>query len=185
MFGGIDFLFNNAGTFVGGKPMEDLSESDWDVSCKVHITGVAEFCKLVIPSMKERGGGAIVNNSSALGWGGIANMAGYAATKFGTIGLTKCMADEYGQYNILVNTVCPGNTWTDISQGEIEYQANTLGIVETPEDAKKWQEESSPLGRYGTAKELAEAMVFLASPAASFITGATLRVDGGVKGLLT
>jgi 3-oxoacyl-[acyl-carrier protein] reductase len=98
------------------------------------------------------------------------------------VGLTKSMADEFGADNIRVNVVCPGNIWTDISQEESKVWGRRLDT--TPEGAVKWMSEMTPFNRYGKPEEIAEAIVFLASPAASFIQGVSLRVDGGVKGML-
>lgn len=185
-FGGVDILINNAGVFVGCKKMEDLTPADWDVSCRVHIEGVANFSIAVVPEMKKRGGGVIVNNASVLGIGAVGGVAAYTASKFGMVGLTKSMADEYGPDNIRVNCVCPGNIWTDVSQPEAEILAGRDGFGGggSPEDVIQAMKDMSPLGRYATPDEIGEALVFLATPSASFIHGATLRVDGGVKGAL-
>jgi 3-oxoacyl-[acyl-carrier protein] reductase len=181
-FGGIDILVNNAGNFNGVKPLLDTTDSDWNWGFQVHIKGVANFCAAVIPEMKKRGGGCIVNNVSVAGIAAFAGMSSYVATKHGTVGLTKALADEFGPDNIRVNAVCPGNVWTDISQAEAEDLARRDGSSAAAKI--KWMEEMSPFGRYGTAREIAEVMVFLCSPAASFMHGAIVRVDGGMKGLL-
>lgn len=185
-FGGVDILINNAGVFVGCKAMEDLTSSDWDVSCRVHMEGVANFSIAVVPEMRKRGGGVIVNNASVLGLGAVGGVAAYTASKFGMVGLTKSMADEYGPRNIRVNAVCPGNIWTDVSQAEAEILAGREGFGGggSPDDVIQAMKDMSPLGRYATPDEIGEALVFLATPSASFIHGATLRVDGGVKGAL-
>jgi 3-oxoacyl-[acyl-carrier protein] reductase len=183
VFGGIDILINNAGVFVGAKPLADLSAKDWDISCQVHMKGIADFCMAVIPHMKTRGGGAIVNNSSIHGVAAAGGAVAYTATKYGMVGLTKSIADEFGADNIRVNVVCPGNIWTEISRREADLLADR-GHAASSDDVIKKMEDECCLGRYGRPDEIGEVMAFLATPAASFITGATIRVDGGIKGYL-
>ena len=181
-FGGIDILVNNAGNFSGGKGLFETTDSDWEWGFKIHMQGVGDFCVAVIPEMRKRGGGCIVNNASIAGIAAFGGMASYSATKHGTVGLTKALADEFGPDNIRVNAICPGNVWSDVSQGEANILAERQGV--NPQDVTKWMEDMSSFGRYGTPREMAEVMVFLCSPAASFVHGAIIRVDGGAKGLL-
>lgn len=176
-WGRIDVLFNNAGTPIGSGPFTDQGDREWDISYQVHLKGTANFCKAVIPHMIEQGEGSIVNNASLAGLGVIADMAAYNATKFGLIGLTKSLAVEYGRHNIRVNAVCPGMILTQMSEVEIETLRNE---GESFEDAKRNAVAEVPLGRWGSAGEVADAAVYLASPMASYVSGVALPVAGAL-----
>ncbi|MFG2136872.1 glucose 1-dehydrogenase [Streptomyces sp. NPDC048650] len=164
-FGGIDGLVNNAGISTG-QPLETVSVDFFRKVVDVNLTGVFIGMKTVIPAMKERGAGSIVNISSAAGLMGLAMTGGYGASKWGVRGLTKVGAVELGTERIRVNSVHPGMTYTPmtaqvgIRQGEGNYP-------------------NTPMGRVGEPHEIAGAVVFLLSDAASYVTGAELAVDGG------
>ena len=181
--GGVDILVNNAGVFVGAKPLEQITDADWELSFNVHMKGISDFCRAVVPSMRSRGGGVIINNSSIHGVAAAGGALGYSSTKYGMVGLSKSLADELGPDNIRVNVVCPGNIWTDISQREAELLAQREGAPSADTIIARMEDECA-LGRYGSAAEIGQVMAFLASPAAAFITGASIRVDGGIKGYL-
>ena len=175
-FGGVDILVNNAGVFVGAKPFMDLTRRDWDLSWAVHVTGPADFIRAVVPSMNERGGGSIINNASNWAMGGFPDASAYVASKCGTVGLTKALAVDLGSFNIRVNAICPGNITTDISAVEFQAIAEIQGV--TPEQVEQEQGEGCALKRRGKPQEVGEVVAFLASPAAAFISGVLVPIDG-------
>lgn len=177
LFGGVDILVNNAGVFVGSKAFEELSPRDWEISFQVHVMGPQLLIRAVLPSMRKRGGGSIINNASNWGMGGFPNATAYVATKTALVGLTKALALDLGSDNIRVNAIAPGGINTDISQTEFEYIASLEGV--TAEDVAKSQSEGCGLKRRGDPSEVGEAVAFLASPQSSFVNGAILPVDGG------
>ena len=169
--GGLDILFNNAGVFYSHTTL-DCSEEEWDLQIDVNLKGTFLMSKFALPQMIQQGSGIIINNSS--GWGIVGGDAAvaYCASKGGVVLLTKAMAIDHGRQGIRVNCICPGDVDTPM----------------LPEDARlrglKWQEylagcANRPLGRIGTADEIAKAALFLASDDSSFMTGAALVVDGG------
>ena len=164
-FGRVDGLVNNAGISVGSF-LADQSVADFRRVLEVNLTGVFIGMRTVIPVMREQGGGSIVNISSAAGLMGLARTAGYGASKWGVRGLTKIGAIELGADRIRVNSVHPGMTYTPMTAhvGIRHGEGNYPG---------------TPMARVGEPPEIAEAVAFLLSDAASYITGAELAVDGG------
>ncbi|MBW4718079.1 glucose 1-dehydrogenase [Saccharothrix obliqua] len=164
-FGGVHGLVNNAGVSTG-QPLADESAEHFRKVLEINLVGVFLGMKAVIPDLRAAGGGSIVNVSSAAGLMGLALTGSYGASKWGVRGLTKIAAVEHGTDRIRVNSVHPGMTYTPmtadvgIRRGEGNYP-------------------NTPMGRVGEAPEIAAAMVFLLSDAASYITGAELAVDGG------
>ncbi|MBT2679486.1 SDR family oxidoreductase [Bacillus sp. ISL-35] len=167
-FGQLDILFNNAGIGHPNVKSVDLDEEEWDRIIGVNLKGVFLGIKHAVPHLKKAGGGAIINTSSLLGLKGQKYLAAYNASKAGVVLLTKNAALEYGRDNIRVNAIAPGVIDTQIIQG-------------WKNDERKWPiiSRANALGRIGTPEEVANAVLFLASDEASFITGATLSVDGG------
>lgn len=170
-FGGIDILVNCAGV-IRRKSVEELEEKDWDAVLDVSLKGTFLVSKHVIPYMKKRGGGSIVNIGSGWGIKGGPKAAAYCAAKGGVVNLTRAMAIDHGPQNIRVNCVNPGDTDTPLLRDE----ARQLGI-----DEQEWLKESAqrPLARLGEPKDIAMAVYFLVSGLSRWITGANLVVDGG------
>jgi NAD(P)-dependent dehydrogenase (short-subunit alcohol dehydrogenase family) len=165
----LDLAFNNAG--IGGTPfvpLPDYSEQVWDDVIDINLKGVFLSMKYEIPHMLKSGGGAIVNMSSVAGLiGGPIGIA-YYASKHGVIGATKAAALEYAKAGIRVNAVCPAVIRTPMSEGmfNTDLEASLLAV--------------HPMGRFGTTQEVADAVVFLCSSRASYITGHALAVDAGL-----
>ena len=169
--GRLDYAFNNAG-IEGSMATNtaDYQEEDWDWVIAVNLKGVWLCMKNEISQMLSQGAGSIVNNSSVEGLVGLQGTSAYAASKHGVVGLTKTAALEYAQSGIRVNAVCPGLIRTPMveryTEGDAETEAQWAAIFE-------------PVGRVGSAEEVAEAAVWLCSEAASFVTGHAMAVDGG------
>ncbi|MCU0990720.1 MAG: SDR family oxidoreductase [Xanthomonadales bacterium] len=170
-FGRIDVLFNNAGVFHP-KTVPDCSEEEWDETIDSSLKGAFLMSKYVLPSMIERRSGSIIHTSSGWGIQGGDKAAAYCAAKGGLIVMAKAMAIDHGPQGIRVNCVCPGDVMTPM----------------LPDDAAKrgmpWDDYAAgaarrPLGRIGTAEEIAAAVLYLASDESSFVTGTALVVDGG------
>lgn len=165
-FGRIDALVNNAGlTQVG--PFLEIEPAEWDAVLRTDLTAAFHTSRAALPSMLERGSGAIVNVASRLGQMGIAETAAYSAAKAGLIGLTRALAREFGPRGIRVNAVAPGFTITEM----------TADLADGEEGRRRLRDMA--LGRFGTADEVAEAVVFLLSDASSLFLGQTLNPNGG------
>jgi 3-oxoacyl-[acyl-carrier protein] reductase len=164
--GGLHVLVNNAGIALDQLVMR-IKDEDWNRQLQVNLTGAFNLVRAVSRPMMKQRGGAIVNLTSVVGEMGNAGQAAYAATKAGLVGLTKSVARELASRNVRVNAVSPGFVDTDMTAG-------------LPEAAKTKMRELIPLARLGTAQEVANAVAFLASDAAAYVTGATLRVNGGM-----
>jgi NAD(P)-dependent dehydrogenase (short-subunit alcohol dehydrogenase family) len=168
-WGRLDAAINNAGTTGPSAPTADYTLEQWNAVIALNLTGVFLCLKHEIPHMVEQGGGAIVNTSSGAGLIGFAGLPGYVASKHGVIGLTRAAALEYVKAGVRVNAVCPGSTRTPMLEG---FMGGDPAI-------EKAMEQSSPMGRLARPEEIAEAMVWLLSDAASFMVGHALAVDGG------
>ncbi len=172
-YGRIDILFNNAGIVTRGT-LEETSEVDWARTFDVNVKGTYLMTKLVLPIMRGQGGGVIVNNASDWGIVGGPGYTAYSASKGAIVLLTKSLALEVARDDIRVNAVCPGDTY--VERWRIAEQGNP------PDDfvaVLKAMGEDLPIGRVGTVEEIARSVFFLASDESSFMTGATLIVDGG------
>ena len=164
-FGGVDALVNNAG-IAQQKLLTDMTDGEWRRMFAVNVDGVFYACRAVIPQMVRRQAGAIVNVSSVWGIRGASCEAAYSASKAAVIGLTKALAKELGPSGIRVNCVAPGVIDTPMNAC---FDAETMAALA----------DETPLCRIGTPEEAAEAILFLASDRARFITGQTLSADGG------
>ena len=168
-YGRLDYAFNNAGTGTGG-PMHEATEEDWDRVIDVNLKGVWLCMKYEIAQMLAQSGGAIVNVSSVAGLVGEGNAPIYAASKFGVVGLTRSSALQYARSGIRINAVCPGAVLTPGLQRTFEGRP----------EVEEWFGAHEPIGRLGEPNEIAEAVVWLCSDAASFVTGVAMPVDGGM-----
>ena len=167
-WGRIDVLVNNAGGFAAMRTFEDTSEAEWDAILRSNLTSAFLVCQAVLPVMKRQQAGRIVNLASVVARGGAVHVpAHYAAAKAGVIALTRMLALEVAALGITVNAVAPGTTATD-----------RVLAARTPEDTARVAA-AIPLRRLGRPAEIAESILFLASDAASFVTGAVLDVNGG------
>jgi len=170
--GGVDILFNNAGILVEGS-VENVSEKDWDRIMAVNVKGVFLMSKEVVPIMLKKKKGVIVNNASCSGLVGDRNAIAYNTSKGAVVLLTKCLALDYALKNIRANCVCPGEIETPMFHQEARARKMPL------DEYRKELCEYHPIGRLGVPNEVANAVLFLASDDASFITGAAFSVDGG------
>jgi len=174
-YGHIDVLVNNAGVlrdgqlikFKEGQLVGQMSEENFDLVISVNLKGVFNCTQAVAPVMAKQGGGVILNATSVVGLDGNFGQTNYVATKSGVIGMTKVWSRELGRFGIRVNAVAPGFIATEM-------------VTSMPEKILDGMKSRTPLGRLGKPHDIANAYLFLASDEASFITGETLRVDGGI-----
>jgi NAD(P)-dependent dehydrogenase (short-subunit alcohol dehydrogenase family) len=167
-FGRLDCAFNNAGIEGGGVRNDPWDQENWHRVLAINLTGVFLSMQYEVEQMLKQGGGAIVNTSSILGLVGIPGAFAYTAAKHGVAGLTKSAALMYAQKGIRVNAVCPGYIRTPMVERSVtsEFEAHITRNLQ-------------PIGRLGRPEEIAEAVVWLCSPAASLVTGLAMPVDGG------
>ncbi|HZQ21997.1 MAG TPA: SDR family NAD(P)-dependent oxidoreductase [Terriglobales bacterium] len=170
-FGRLDILFNNAGVFYAHTAL-DCSEEEWDAQIDINLKGTFLMSKYALPGMIAQRSGVIINNSSGWGLVGGDKAVAYCASKGGVVLMTKAMAIDHGPQGIRVNCICPGDVETpmlpeDARLRGLDWNTYIAGCA------------NRPLGRVGTAEEIAKAVLFLASDDSSFMTGAALVVDGG------
>jgi NAD(P)-dependent dehydrogenase (short-subunit alcohol dehydrogenase family) len=169
-FGGLDILYNNAAIIGYGRRIADLDSAEWDRTIAVNLRGPFLCAKYALPHLIGRGGGAIINVSSHGAFqASPVGVADYAVAKGGLVTLTYYLASEYGSDRIRANCIAPGPVPTDLNR-------MFLGTEEGRAQTAQW----IPLGRVGAIDDVANAAVFLASDEAAWITGAVLRVDGGI-----
>ena len=177
-FGGVDILVNNAGIGGGGGPLLELKEGDLDALVNTNVKGMMFCCQSVVPHMIRKRYGKIVNIASVAGIGtALAGTTLYAATKAAVMILTKRFAMELGPYRINVNAIAPGHILTDMTvEGRSPAEVS---------ERSRYFEEHTMLRREGEPEDIANAVLFLTSEEASFVTGQILAVDGGRTDLLT
>jgi NAD(P)-dependent dehydrogenase (short-subunit alcohol dehydrogenase family) len=168
-YGRLDYAHNNAGIAGADAPTADCTEENWDHTIAVNLKGVWLCMRYEIPQMLEQGGGAIVNTASTAGLVGLEGSPAYCASKGGVVQLTRAAALDYAKAGIRVNAVCPGVIRTPMVEplvGNRETEARLIAM--------------EPIGRLGNPEDVAEAVVWLCSDAASFVTGTAMPVDGGL-----
>ena len=169
--GGVNILFNNAGSTVWGG-LEETDITLWERMIAINLTGQFLGCKAVVPGMLAKGKGAIVNMASINGIRGNTKLIGYSAAKGGIVAMTRSLALDYATKGIRVNCICPGTIDTPMAQTSIDIAENKQTAIDVL-NAKH------PMGRLGTAEEVASVAVFLAGSDASYVTGQAIPVDGG------
>jgi NAD(P)-dependent dehydrogenase (short-subunit alcohol dehydrogenase family) len=169
--GGLDVLFNNAGIIRRANVL-DTSEQEWDRVMTVNVKSIFLLSKAAIPVMARAGGGVIINTASGWGLVGGRDAVSYCASKGAVVNMTRAMALDHGEQNIRVNCICPGDTDTPM----LREEARQLGEADAQflADAAR-----RPLRRIGCPEDIAQAVLYLASDAASYVTGTILVVDGG------
>jgi NAD(P)-dependent dehydrogenase (short-subunit alcohol dehydrogenase family) len=170
-FGALHVLFNNAG-IIRRSSILDLSEADWDRVMAVNVKSIFLLSKCAVPLMEKSGGGSIINTASGWGLAAGPKAAVYCASKGAVVLLTKAMAIDHGAQNIRVNCICPGDTNTPMVRDEAQQ-------LDEPADQFLKDAAQRPLRRVGTPEEIAQAALYLASDASSFVTGTAMVVDGG------
>lgn len=170
-FGGLNILFNNAG-IIRRANVVDTTEEEWDRVMAINVKSIFLMSKYAIPHLEKAGGGSIINTSSGWGLKGGGNAISYCASKGAVTIMTRAMAIDHGKQNIRVNAICPGDTDTPMLRDE----ARQLGL---PERDFLAESANRPLRRLAQPSEIAQAVLYLASDAASYVTGTTLVVDGG------
>jgi NAD(P)-dependent dehydrogenase (short-subunit alcohol dehydrogenase family) len=169
-FGGLNFAFNNAGIEGQPAPTMDCTTENWVRTLAINLTGTWLCMKYQLPHLLDAGGGVIVNMASVAGLKGFANLPAYVASKHGVVGLTKAAALDYAQKNVRVNVVCPAAIDTEMIQRFSGGNPEALAGMHAMQ----------PVGRMGTPEEVADAVLFLCSEQARFLTGVVLPIDGGL-----
>lgn len=169
VYGRLDCAFNNAGIHIERGPLTELTEEQWDRIIGVNLKGVFLCMKYEIPALRRARGAAVVNNASVVGLSGSRGSPAYVASKHGIVGLTRAAARDHAAEGIRVNAVCPGSIQTPMyvrrEGSDAEHDARLAASI--------------PLGRLGQPQDVAEAVLWLCSERASFVTGHALVVDGG------
>lgn len=168
-FGGLDTVVSSAGLMYNGTVL-DITEADHERMVAVNLHGTFYLARYAVPELINRGGGAFVTIASDSGIQGSCGFASYTASKFAVVGLTKCLALDYGMKGVRANVVAPGFTLTSIAQQALENM--------TSSEREFWQS-SVPLGRFALPEDIANVVAFISSEAGSYLNGVVLPVDGG------
>ncbi|NNC80489.1 MAG: SDR family oxidoreductase [Acidimicrobiales bacterium] len=176
--GSLDILFNNAGATTGVGWFMDLTDPQWDLAWEVNAMGTRRMTMLAIPVMQRQGGGVIVNNASVGGLVADPGYGAYTASKFAVVAISKTVAKEHGKDGIRCVAVCPGIIDTGMAVANRQLVADLEGI--TVDEASRLMLDAVPLDRWGQADDVAQTVTFLCSPAASYINGIALPIDGGM-----
>jgi NAD(P)-dependent dehydrogenase (short-subunit alcohol dehydrogenase family) len=166
-FGQVDILVNNAGTNIRGQ-VDQLSEADWDAVIDTNLKGPFLCARAIGPRMVKRGWGRVINLGSTLSVIGLPGRAPYCSSKAGVLNLSRVLALEWAGTGVTVNTICPGPFGTEMNRPLLDDPVKYKALMDL-----------IPMGRWGEVEEIAGAVVFLASPGSSFITGSAVFVDGG------
>ncbi|MBI4672260.1 MAG: SDR family oxidoreductase [Chloroflexi bacterium] len=172
-FGQLNILFNNAGIIFRQRNVEATTEAEWDATMDTNVKSIFLMSRAALPHLRAAGGGAIINTASYVGLVGFPGLAAYAASKGAVVNLTRALALDHAQENIRVNCICPGSVETEM----IHSAWRAYGDV--GEAARVWGAKH-PMNRVASPQEIARVVLFLASDASSFITGAAIPVDGGI-----
>ena len=179
--GRLDILVNNAGVGQTVAAVVELSDQEWERVLNVTLNGTFYCCRAAAPIMEEQESGCIVNISSVNGQNPAALVAAYNVAKAGVISLTRTLALELAAYGVRVNAVCPGPVYTEFNKRNMAQRCRSLNVTE--DQMIERIRSAIPLGRWGEPIDIARAVAFLCSPAASWITGETIRVSGGLEGV--
>lgn len=178
-FGAINILVNNAGTHAG-KPFEEVGTTLWNYDLDLKLFGAINCSKYALPYLRQNGGGAILNVTAAIAKTPPASSLPTTVSRAAGMALTKAMSNDLGKDNVRVNTVCIGLIYSDQTEKHWKKVAPHQSFEEFSTDPKH----KIPLGRFGKAEEAGKVMAFLVSDAASYITGSSLNIDGGLAGTL-
>ncbi len=179
--GRIDVVVNNAGVGQHVSAIVNLADAEWQRVINITLTGTFYCCRAAAKILEQRGRGAIVNIASINGQNPAALVAAYNVAKAGVISLTRTLALELAAYGVRVNAVCPGPVYTDFNRTVMSERRASLNLSE--DQMIERIRASIPLGRWGEAKDIANAVAFLCSPDASWMTGEIIRVSGGLEGV--
>lgn len=173
-FGGLDVLVNNAAV-RNYSPLAEATPAEWQAMVSVNLIGTSNYCKAVLPLLRQSGSASIVNVSSCYAVTGRKGMGLYDATKAGMLAMTRTLAFEEAAHGVRVNAVCPGSTLTDFHVNRARAAGNSVEVLKTQ------RHDTSLIGRWAAPEEISWPILWLASDEASFITGTTLMVDGGLS----